>query len=926
MFAQQAAEQFQHGRDGGVEFQRLRLHRTPAGKQQQLLGQLGRAPGRGLQIRELRPEGRGQLRVELEQLQVERHRREDVVEIVRHTAGELADDFHLLRLPHLFLQGAARRDVGEAGHQHRHRALRIAQGLDVDGDPNEDAVGAADAHDDVPHRPPGAQCDCGGEFVERERAAVFADFPPAEFFGHSPDQVVFGQPENPRGRGVGLDDPEIPVHHDDPVGHGAEDQAQLLLALAPRLVGLLLRGDVAVHAHEPLGPAFGIALQKPVGLDHPLRAVGSPEDAKLEIRHRTAGEEGGEPRLHQRARIRMQARAPGLGRSVKRLAGVAVEGIRALVPDEAPRIGAELPHAVARTLHREGEALVEVFDAEFGAAALGDVLHKGAVQFFAAKIQPVVADDDVDPGSVLAPQSAVEGDTVLRRQVLPVLRPALLQKLRVEVRHPQPHHLLAAVAQQSAGGGVGIRDRGVAPHPENRDRGMVHREARALQRLLRLPSRAHIARHREQGDHLAGAVAQRGRVCLQPAHRAFQAPDGEDERTGFARQRPAGQAGEAFAVIFAHEIQDAERPRLLDAPGLEHRQPGPVHLHERAVAPDHFHALQLVFENRLQEIPLFAQLGLRPPQRLDHDRRHEADQRDKPEGKLHLGVAFVRGRQIRQQPAPPVDREPAHQQRRHQAHQRHPARAEPHRRPHHKRHHRVAQRHRVERLRLDRADHRRDQRHHEQRGLRAAPRPAAAKLPRHPSPPRQDQRRDQDHPEQIATIPREPDRRVTPFSARPQDNPGAHRTRGRHPDDPAAPDQAHQLAHRRQRRPHRHPPAYQPGTRHRRDGVARDQHGPILPRTRRHRRIVEKISRTHRRDHRPPRPSRCDQKDAEDHSARQPETGFHAGLLRQQMRQHRAAKIRHDPASHPPAEGPLGLDRRARRRRMEMGSGQGRGQ
>ena len=36
---------------------------------------------------------------------------EDVVEIMRHTAAELADGFHFLRLAQLFFQSPLRRDV-----------------------------------------------------------------------------------------------------------------------------------------------------------------------------------------------------------------------------------------------------------------------------------------------------------------------------------------------------------------------------------------------------------------------------------------------------------------------------------------------------------------------------------------------------------------------------------------------------------------------------------------------------------------------------------------------------------------------------------------------------------------------------------------------------------------------------------------------
>ena len=49
---------------------------------------------------------------------------EDVVEIVRDAAGELADGLHLLRLAQLLLQPPLRRDIAEQAEQQERLAAR----------------------------------------------------------------------------------------------------------------------------------------------------------------------------------------------------------------------------------------------------------------------------------------------------------------------------------------------------------------------------------------------------------------------------------------------------------------------------------------------------------------------------------------------------------------------------------------------------------------------------------------------------------------------------------------------------------------------------------------------------------------------------------------------------------------------------------
>ena len=62
----------------------------------------------------------------LEQLRVAEDGGEEVVEVVRHAAGEAADGLHLLRLPHLLLKEPAHREVLHGADEVTRGATRVA--------------------------------------------------------------------------------------------------------------------------------------------------------------------------------------------------------------------------------------------------------------------------------------------------------------------------------------------------------------------------------------------------------------------------------------------------------------------------------------------------------------------------------------------------------------------------------------------------------------------------------------------------------------------------------------------------------------------------------------------------------------------------------------------------------------------------------
>ena len=92
----------------------LRLERLLAGEREQMLGEIG-AARRGLVDH---PRDGGELRLALDRVGQDFDRPgdhgQDVVEVVRDAAGELADGFHLFGLPDPVLGGDL---VGEIAHE-----------------------------------------------------------------------------------------------------------------------------------------------------------------------------------------------------------------------------------------------------------------------------------------------------------------------------------------------------------------------------------------------------------------------------------------------------------------------------------------------------------------------------------------------------------------------------------------------------------------------------------------------------------------------------------------------------------------------------------------------------------------------------------------------------------------------------------------
>ena len=125
--ADEGTDQLRHGLDLGADIEHLRLQRLPAGKCQQLSGQLGGAlHGLGDRV-DVAPAALFRQFAAAQEVGRGADDGQEIVEIVRHAAGQLADRFHLLRLPQRFLALAALGDVDGLRHRADDGAVLVAQ-------------------------------------------------------------------------------------------------------------------------------------------------------------------------------------------------------------------------------------------------------------------------------------------------------------------------------------------------------------------------------------------------------------------------------------------------------------------------------------------------------------------------------------------------------------------------------------------------------------------------------------------------------------------------------------------------------------------------------------------------------------------------------------------------------------------------------
>ncbi len=334
-----------------------------------------------------------------EQVQRADHRGQHVVEVVGDAAGELAHRFHLLALAQRFLDpqalghflghaaleplvellqlglgGLALGDVdGHADHAHAGAGLEQAAALGRD--PAHDAVLLADsavlhvverALQRIDGRGEGG---AGGVAVVRVQALVEV----AQRHRHVRGDAEHGLgPRRPDQQVV--DQVHVPEAHVAGVG----GQAQALLALGQRGLGLLALGQVehrADHAHRP---ALAVA-QHGAAVEHGgVAAVGAaeavfavPGGGAAAFDHRV------DVGVHARAVVRMDVVQPPLRAGLGQ--GVAEQDRQRLVPDHVAIGDAPVPDRVVRRARGQLVAFLGLAVALLGGLALGDV-QRGADQ------------------------------------------------------------------------------------------------------------------------------------------------------------------------------------------------------------------------------------------------------------------------------------------------------------------------------------------------------------------------------------------------------------------------------------------------------------------------------------------------------------------------------------------------------------------
>ena len=125
--ADQRADQLRHRLDLGADIEHLRLQGLPAGKRQQLSGQLGGALHRLGDGVDVAPAALLREFAAAQEVGRGADNGKEIVEIVRHAAGQLADRLHLLRLAQRFLALAALGDIDGFRHRADDGAVLVAQ-------------------------------------------------------------------------------------------------------------------------------------------------------------------------------------------------------------------------------------------------------------------------------------------------------------------------------------------------------------------------------------------------------------------------------------------------------------------------------------------------------------------------------------------------------------------------------------------------------------------------------------------------------------------------------------------------------------------------------------------------------------------------------------------------------------------------------
>ena len=286
--AQGAVEQLRHARHQAVHVHRLRGERLAAREGEEARGERRRPPRPAHRVDGRAPQPRRVLgQVPLQDLQVADHHLEQVVEVVRDAAGELAHRLHLLRLPELLLRRLQLRLARLVGGDVAGDAVEaVAFPSRGPGQPVDRPVPVAAAVLEMRHAGPGGPLHRGvARFgVVRLEEAVEA----------VADQLLRPVAERRRPGRVDRPDAAIEPQHQQQVARVAPDPVALPRARPDRRLQLLLgalllvdiehRDDAARHLP---GPA--VADGRP-DRPNPGRAAVAPQVLVLAFRRLAGGD------------------------------------------------------------------------------------------------------------------------------------------------------------------------------------------------------------------------------------------------------------------------------------------------------------------------------------------------------------------------------------------------------------------------------------------------------------------------------------------------------------------------------------------------------------------------------------------------------------------------------------------------------------
>ena len=220
---------------------------SAAREREELAGQILRAQTRFFRVGEPAQRGVAGGQQDFRQRKVAEDDGEQVVEIVRDAAGQLAERFLFAELEQFVLHAAAFGDVTEDEHRAHHLVVRVADRRGGTAGGELRAVVA-----DVQQRVARERQRAGDTLLQRaidqavnRRAAGGFEEAKVVVDGLVEDRVVL-QPEQAQGGVVGLDHPAVEIGGNHPVGDGPERDRQPFGLGGQRAAGLVAFGHVAV--------------------------------------------------------------------------------------------------------------------------------------------------------------------------------------------------------------------------------------------------------------------------------------------------------------------------------------------------------------------------------------------------------------------------------------------------------------------------------------------------------------------------------------------------------------------------------------------------------------------------------------------------------------------------------------------------------